>query len=271
MEFRGMMGGLYRISEWIMRFSTINLLWVICSIPIFYLLVSGVMAQTTDQLISVLILMAILSPFTLFPATSAMFVVVRKWVTGNEDVPLFKTYFRGYKENYVASMLGGIIYVVLSVIMVINYRFYIGQEGTLEYLSILFVALGVVLMASLFTFFCIQVHLHMKLLHVLKNSILLTVGQPIRTIMTILTNGFILYLSFFQFTFLIPFFMGTLIAYTTFWQFNIGFTKITEKIQALEERNNEADGEDGSADASDTFTEKAASVEEKQDNAADRK
>ena len=38
MEMRGMMGGFYKISEWIMRLSVTNLLWIVCSLPIWYLL-----------------------------------------------------------------------------------------------------------------------------------------------------------------------------------------------------------------------------------------
>lgn len=236
MEFRGIMGGFYRISEWIMRFSAINLLWVICSFPVFFLLLTGLQVQSVEEMYSILILMAALSPFTLIPASAAMFAVARKWVTGNEDVPLFKTYFISFKENYVASMLGGLIYMLLGIVLIVNYRFYLGQEGNLKLLSILFVTFGAVLFASMFNFLCIQVHLHMKLLQVVKNSILITIGQPVRTILMMVSNGFIIWVSFFQFTFLIPFFMGSLIAYLTFWHFHMGFVKIQEKMAAAQEK-----------------------------------
>lgn len=54
--------------------------------------------------------MAVLAPLTLFPATSAMFTVVRKWVMGDTDTGVFRTFFKGYKENYKQSLIGGIFY-----------------------------------------------------------------------------------------------------------------------------------------------------------------
>jgi uncharacterized membrane protein YesL len=120
LEFRGIMGGFYRISEWIMRLSVINVLWVLCSIPVFFLLLAGLTSQSADAFVQMIPLLAIVVPFTLFPATSAMFAVARKWVTGEEDVPLLKTFFRGYKENYIQSMVGGIIFVLIFVIIYVN-------------------------------------------------------------------------------------------------------------------------------------------------------
>ncbi|WP_240353424.1 YesL family protein [Cohnella algarum] len=107
MEMRGMMGGFYKISEWIMRLSVTNVLWIVCSLPIWYMFLVLLQSETTDQFISTMILIAILLPFTFFPATSAMFSVARKWVMGETDVPLFKTFFRNYKQNYLQAMLGG--------------------------------------------------------------------------------------------------------------------------------------------------------------------
>ncbi|MEJ1715142.1 YesL family protein, partial [Escherichia coli] len=68
--------------------------------------------------------MGILAPFTLFPAISALFNVVRKWVMGDSDVPILRTFFKGYKDNYKQSMIGGIFYTLLFVIMWVDYKVY---------------------------------------------------------------------------------------------------------------------------------------------------
>jgi uncharacterized membrane protein YesL len=234
MEMKGMMGGLYRICEWIMRFSVINILWVLCSIPIFYFLIVLLHSQTLDQFVFTLMIMGVLSPFTLFPATSAMFAVARKWVMGEEDVPLFKTFFRSYKENYVKSMFGGIIFTFLIVLMIVNYRFYAAQESALQFLSVVFIAFLLVVFISMFHFFSIVVHLEMKTLQVVKNAILITLGRPLTSVLITITNLFILYISFYHFTFLIPFFMGSLIAYMTFFHFHRLFLKIKKKQEEYE-------------------------------------
>ncbi len=129
MEFRGVMGGFYRISEWIMRLSVINLLWIFCAIPFFFLGILLLNSTTEQMVYQTLFLMAVVSPFTLFPSTAAMFSVARKWVTGDEDVPLFKTFFRGYKSNFVQAMIGGFIYLLFGAILYANFQFYGNQSG----------------------------------------------------------------------------------------------------------------------------------------------
>jgi uncharacterized membrane protein YesL len=252
LEFKGVMGGLYKISEWIMRLSVINLLWVICSIPVFLVALMALTSTVAGALVSSLPILAILAPFTLFPATAAMFTVARKWVTGEQDVPLLKTFFRGYKENYVQSMIGGLFFVLIFVIIYINYRFYLGQAGTLRLLSILFIAFTFIITASMFNFFSIMVHLHMKIFQIIKNSILISIGNPINSVVLILCNGVILYVSFFKFTFLIPFFMGSLMAAFSFWQFHRSFQRLQTKQEQLEEKNRLREEEEQSAKESDT-------------------
>lgn len=252
MEFRGVMGGLYRISEWIMRLSVINLLWILCSSPVFFFALMGLVSQSADALKATLPIIAILAPFTLFPATSAMFTVARKWVTGEEDVPLLKTYFRGYKENYVQSMVGGIFFVLIFVIIAVNYFFYLKQGSSLKVLAVLFIAFTVIVVISLFNFFSIMVHLHMKILQILKNAILITIGNPINSIVLLLCNGAIVYICMTKFNFfLVVFFMGSIVATFSFWQFNRSFTKLQIKQQELEEKEQQklAEAEAGEEDA----------------------
>ncbi|MCM3271212.1 YesL family protein [Paenibacillus elgii] len=239
MEFRGIMGGFYRISEWIMRLSVINVLWVICAIPFFFLGLVFLQSQSADQALQTLILMAIVAPFTIFPSTTAMFSVARKWLTGEEDVPLFKTFFRGYKDNFVQSLLGGLIYILIGAILYTNFQFYGNQTGTFGILRFLVLSLTVLLIISLFHFFSILSHLHMKILQIVKNALLITIGNPVRSLSMIVLNGIVLYVSFNMFTFLIPFFMGSLIAVVSFWHFNLIFGKLQEKQQELAEKEAE--------------------------------
>jgi len=232
-EFRGLMGGFYRISEWIMRLSVTNLLWLVTAFPVFFCIFNMFFfSQNVEEVQAWLLPIAVLTPFLLFPSTSAMFALARKWVMGDGDVPLFKTFFRSYKENYKQSMLGGIFYVVLLSLLVFNYQFYAAQTGYAAMLVYVFLAFIIVVSLSIFNFFCIVVHLHMKTFQLFKNALLVTVGQPFRAILIGLSCVAILYISFTQITFLIPFFMGSLIALVTFWHFHAGFRKIVTKHEA---------------------------------------
>jgi uncharacterized membrane protein YesL len=236
LEFKGITGGLYRISEWIMRLAVINVLWILCSIPVFFIAFVGLTSAEPGAMLTSLPLMAVFVPFTLFPATAAMFTVARKWVTGDEDVPLLKTFFKGYKENYVQSMIGGILFMIIFAVIYMNYNFYLVRGGTLRILSILFIAFTLIVATAMFNFFSIMVHLRMKVLQMVKNAILISIGNPLNSVVLIICNGVILYVSLFKFTFLIPFFMGSLIASFSFWQFHRMFQKLQMKQQELEDQ-----------------------------------
>ncbi|QJC51588.1 DUF624 domain-containing protein [Paenibacillus albicereus] len=245
MEMRGIMGGFYRLSEWIMRLAVINLLWVVCSIPFAFLVLTAFLSTGIENIdvaqsfFSWMFLALVVAPFTLFPATAAMFGVARKWVMGDLDVPLFKTFFRNYKENYVQSMVGGILYALLFAIMIVDYRVYMNNPS-LQIVSYIFIGLMLLLSISVFNFFSMVVHYHMKTFQLLKNAILITIGRPLRSFSTAIVAGFILYISFTKFTFLIPFFMGSVIAYFAFWNFYLVYQKV--QLQ-LEEKNRLAEEE----------------------------
>ncbi|MBD2846044.1 DUF624 domain-containing protein [Paenibacillus sp. IB182496] len=246
MEMRGLMGGFYKISEWIMRLSVTNLLWIICSIPFVFVLGVALLASTDEnQLLSSLILAAILAPFTFFPATAALYTVVRKWVMGEVDAPLLRTFFRGYKENYLQSMLGGLLYTALIVIMFVDYRVYLDELNSFQILSYVFIGLIILLFVSMFNYFSMMVHYHMKTLQLLKNAILITIGKPFRSLSTVIVSGAIVYFSF-QFTFLIPFFMGSMIALFSFYNFHLIYLKLKEQQERLaaEQDEEEQDDED---------------------------
>ncbi|MFD0586672.1 YesL family protein [Paenibacillus sp. GCM10027627] len=261
MEPKGLMGGFYRISEWIMRLAVINLLWIICSFPfiafLFMTLIAYLPSITQEQidqhgvlrfLVEPVLIFAVLAPLTLFPATAAMFTVARKWVTGEVDVPLFKTFFRGYKENYKQSLLGGIVYTLLFILMFIDFIAYREQLGAIAYI---FLALLALLGASVFNYFSMLVHYHMKTFQLIKNAVLITIGKPIRSITTALMCGLVIYFSFAHFTFLLPFFTGSVVAFVAYWNFNIIYTKLQEQAEKIRKSEEQAAEEAAELDRED--------------------
>lgn len=248
MEMRGLMGGLYRIMEWIMRLSVINVLWIVLSFPFFFLLLSLYTSPdlTVEMIRPSLLMLGVVSIFTLIPATAAMLSVARKWVMGDGDVPLFRTFFKGYKENYKYSMFGGFVFLALAVIFYVNYTFYTGRSGWMSFLSYLFIILLVFLAGAFFNFLSIMVHFHMKFWQIVKNSLLLSIGNPIITILILLSNAGILYIAFQKsLTFMIPFFMGSLMAYITFWFFYSGFNRMQSKLESMQNKQEEENAEEG--------------------------
>lgn len=240
MEIRGFMGGFYRISEWIMRLSAINLLWIVGSLPFVYFFVSAIQALPSGTLAPpqamfiFFVPSLVLMPFTLFPSTAAMFFVVRKWVMGEEDVPLLKTFFRGFMENYKQSMIGAFFYLLISVVAIVNYRFYTGMHNIAQVFSFLFIMLIVWVTVSMFHFFSMLVHVHMTTWQLIKNSLLITIGKFFTSLYIWIANAVIIYISFSKFTFLIVFFMGSAMAYSTFFLFYRMYNKIVEAQKTME-------------------------------------
>lgn len=253
METKGLMGGFYRISEWIMRFFATNMLWMLTSIPVvllfvrFFLLPVELPEGTDEESIiwTAMLFISVLAPFTIFPATSGLFSLARKWVTGDADVPIIKTFFVNFKQSYVQSMVAGIIYCLLIYVEFVGYRFYLHQENVTQYLSSLYVAFIFVTFVSVFMFFSLQAHLHMRTFALIKNAVLLSVGKPLTSIAIMVTNIaiIILFFSFYK-GFLAVFFLGSTIAFMTFFHFNRMFQKIQDKqleYQEAQKRESEED------------------------------
>ncbi|WP_296978171.1 YesL family protein [Thermobacillus sp. ZCTH02-B1] len=242
MEMRGMMGGFYKLSEWIMRLSVTNLLWVLMTLPFWFLfytffLVPSANVEDTEQLMSQLyfglVVCAALLPFVVFPATAAMFTTVRKWVMGDVDVPLIKTFFRGYRENYKSAMFGGLLYTLMFVIIILDIRFYLRGAPGIELISYIFMGIAALLFVSLFNFFSMIVHYHMKTIDLLKNAVFITIGRPIRSLSSAIAAGGVFWIST-KFTFLFPFFTFVIIAYLSFLNFYQIYLKLKEQHERQE-------------------------------------
>lgn len=200
--------------------------------------------------------MGILAPFTVFPASAALFTVVRKWVMGNTDVGTFRTYFQGYKENYLKSMLGGIIYTLMFVIMYVDVTVYMTQMPNFRIVGILMLVLMIILSVSMFNFFSIVVHYQMSFKQVMTNSILLTIARPIRVFSTLIAAGVLAYIGL-RYPALYIICIPTLIAMAAFFNFYATYNKLQlqveqKKLKEQEEAeaalNNQEDDDDDDDD-----------------------
>lgn len=229
-----------------MRISGSNLLWLLCSSPFLFFVLTGLLSPDIEMWIQIAWILAILAPFTLFPATAALFSVTRKWVMGDTDVSVIKVYFKGYKENYKQSMIGGIFYTLLIIVMIVDYNVYMKQFANMQIIGIIMLIFLILLSVSLFNFFSLVSHYHLKTTLLIKNAILLTILRPFRvlsTVLCVIALGFITM----RFTWLILFGFGTLTAFVAFYNFNVSYNKLQEKVEKM--RQKEAGKEDGQEDS----------------------
>jgi uncharacterized membrane protein YesL len=94
LELTGLMGGLYRACEWIMRFFVTNVLWLLFNLPIVFFVLNLLLAETINAVAVSMLPIAILVPFVFFPATTAMFAVVRKWIMKQPDIPIVRSFLK---------------------------------------------------------------------------------------------------------------------------------------------------------------------------------
>ncbi|MGW8956361.1 YesL family protein [Paenibacillus sp. NPDC055715] len=237
MEFKGAMGGIYRLTEWITRLAATNLLWVLCSSPFMLCLILKLLVMNqnlANESLQMNWAMAILVPLTLFPATSAMFTVVRKWVIGDTDAGVFRTFFKGYKENYKQSLIGGIFYTLLFVIMYVDYTVYMTQLSNLQIVGIIMLILIIILLVSMFNFFSMVAHYHMSIGQLIKNAVLLTLIRPLRVFSTMLGSTIIIFIGV-KYPVLFLFFIGSVVAWLAFFNFYGSFLKMQDQMKKMKQ------------------------------------
>lgn len=225
----GFMGGLYAISEWIMKFSVVNLLWIIFNLPIVFLLLNLLFVERIEELPFLMIPIIILIPVLFFPATTAMFAMVRGWIVKDEEsTHLIRLFWGYYKENYKKSLISGLILTGAWIVWAADV-YYFSDKNIM--MLLLFIIMGIILFVFTINHFSITVHYHMKLQPSLKNAILLTIGSPLLFAAVAISGGAVLYISLNVFKFLIPFLTGSLIAYLSFSAFYRSYLTTSDKIE----------------------------------------
>ncbi len=229
MEINGWMGSFYKLSVLITRFTFTNLIWLFLNFPIVYIMLSLMVHDMTHMLLQ-LLPFTILLPLLFFPATCAMFAVVRRWIVGEGDTRVFQSFLKYYKENYKQSVKGGFIFGFLWISLCLNYFVFFYQQ------SMIFTYLFIGLAAFLFTwnsyFFSMLVHFEMKLFTSLKSSLFVTIGNPISSAGVAIISGILTVLSL-KFTFIIAFFLGSLSVYCSFFYFYKVIQKTMRKINSI--------------------------------------
>jgi uncharacterized membrane protein YesL len=123
----------------------------------------------------------------------------------------------------VRSLFGGLIIgLIWFVLTFYSYSLYLHKGFSLSFYILPFIILFIFTL----NFFSITVHFQVKLFASLKHAILITIGSPLITLGITTLCRLLLFLSLKMVTFLIPFFVGSLIAYTSFLGFYSHLMKV---------------------------------------------
>ncbi|WP_226527265.1 YesL family protein [Metabacillus niabensis] len=202
----GLMKGFYTFSLWVARLAYVNILWIFFTIA--GLVVLG-----------------------FYPATTAMFAVVRKWVLGDCDIPVFKTFWSNYKKEFVKSNILGIFISIFAFIMYSSLN--IISSVTIPPLKVLYIPNGLVTLLFLLTvlyIFPVFVHYDVKLTKVAKNAFIIMTINPISTFCMVVLTGFLLFIIY-KFPGLIPFFSGSMISFLLMFLSNYAFNRASKVVE----------------------------------------
>ncbi|MGY3715721.1 YesL family protein [Sutcliffiella cohnii] len=149
---------LYKILEWITRFAYINALWII------FTLAGGILLG-------------------LFPATVALYSIIRQWLKGNWEQPIFQQFFLYYKLEFWKSNRLGIFLYTIGIILTINIFFlYENINLLLSWTAAPFLAGIVIFILLLFYLFPAYVHFDEQNKVVVKDAFLIMLISPIYTL-----------------------------------------------------------------------------------------
>ena len=127
----------------------LNILWLICSIPII----------------------------TMGASTAAMYSVMLKMVK-NEEGYIFRGFFKAFKDNFKQSTIMWLIILLLTVVWWVDFNFAGSIGGTGGFvLSVIFILLGVVLLSVTIYVFPLTARYVNTIRNTFKNALILTIAK----------------------------------------------------------------------------------------------
>ena len=197
-------GKLYILLEWVTRFAYLHILWI------FFTLFGGVIAG-------------------IYPSTTTVFAIMRKWLNGEEDLPVFKTFWSYYKRDFLKSNhLGIYISIILFFILVDLFYLYSIADSAMHWTAVP-LSVGVLFLSFLLLYlFPVFVHYHLPVRKTVRTAFLLMLISPVQI--------FVMMISLFSIAVIlwifpaIGFIFGiSLYAFVTVWASRYSFKRLEQK------------------------------------------
>ncbi|MBO0600731.1 DUF624 domain-containing protein [Sporosarcina sp. E16_3] len=150
--------------------------------------------------------------FGIFPATTAMFAVVRKLIKDEEHFKIFPTFWTLFRTDFLTANGFGLVFLIVAYFFYFDFYFLQMNSGKFQFL---FPVLIFVLISSILTllfFFPVYAHFNLSFFQYIKQSFLIAITSPIEVIAIGASAGFI-YMSAIVFPGIIPLFTGSVFSY----------------------------------------------------------
>ncbi|GAA0349023.1 YesL family protein [Bacillus horti] len=207
-----MASGFYRICEWIMRMAYINILWLLFTV-------------------------AGLGVFGFMPATIGLFTVVRKWLMGETEVPIFRTFLDCFKQEFMTANKFALVFIVVGFVLYVDFLFLASVEGIIHTILLvgLFVA-GMIYSVTLCYIIPVYVHYRLPFLQYFKSAFIIGVVNPVLTI-TMFVALILFVLLFLWIPGLIPFFSVSAVGLVLMHVGLLAIKNIESKKEKMKEQN----------------------------------
>ncbi|WP_088103244.1 YesL family protein [Halalkalibacter urbisdiaboli] len=165
-----------------------------------------------------------------FPATVTMMAICRKWLNGEEDIPLFRTFSQGFKTELVKANLLGWFFTAIGIVLYLNFLVLQANMNSVNIVFIsafyLFVFLFILALTHVIPMY---VHYHMSLLTCIKNAFIVGLVNMHISLAIIVSQSAIYYLLF-SYPAGALFFLGSVLSMIQMWLALRSFKKIDNKM-----------------------------------------
>ncbi|PWU67191.1 YesL family protein [Gracilibacillus dipsosauri] len=205
-------GIIYTSATWISRLAFLNLLWICFSI--FGLVVFG-----------------------FFPAVVAMLAIERKWIRGEKDVTILKTFWLEFKQNFITANIIGYSLVVACFLIYLNMTLVSSLNNWMEPL-LLFILYGFAFLFAILAIYIFPafVHYQARLIDYFLHGVMIALISPVHSLFILINVIAFFFIGYF-FPGIICVYLGSGITFIVMWFAYQSIQKIENKI-AVEKRRN---------------------------------
>ncbi|RTR36175.1 DUF624 domain-containing protein [Robertmurraya yapensis] len=153
---------IYNILNWITRFAYLQLVWVL------FTLVGGFL-------------------FGIFPATVAMYAIIRAWLRGDTEIAIFQSFWKFYKNDFLKSNSLGVFLLLVGAIIGLD-LYYIQQtsDTLLSWTSAPLFAFMILFLLFVFYLFPAFVHYDLNNFSIMKNAFFIMLIHPLHSLLMLL-------------------------------------------------------------------------------------
>ncbi|MBE1554529.1 putative membrane protein YesL [Filibacter limicola] len=150
--------------------------------------------------------------FGIFPATAAMFAIIRKLINDEKDFKIFPAFWTLFRTDFLKVNGLGLIFLLIGYFLYFDFYFLQLNNGELQFLFPLLSFILISSVVTLLVFFPVYANFNLKFFQYIKQSFLIAITSPIEVI-AIGASAVVIYFIATISPGITPFFTGSIFAY----------------------------------------------------------